>query len=347
MKTSLSKRHANGPVDIGDLLNRADRDAPIEVDEDDLGQLLRNVQASMRVVREEKAARKAAEPPRSVRQGAPPVSAPTPRRAPVVIDGRSGDQMPFWPDAKRGIPSEMVRSALFTIGQSGKRRHYHRERLTSISTVEVRYTGHELRQRDEDVFLQILHMASRSRTPGEVVFTASELIEHLGWTRNGRSYDELADTITRLKEASITIKGPLDHEIEITKSSSLIRDFTRAKRTRDYSSAWCVSVDPTVINLFVQKRYTLIDWSQRLKLSPLAKWLHSFYHSHREPYAMFVATLHGLCGSQMATVKRFRQQIRAALDELVDVGFLSSWTIDPSSKVHVTRKADTPESLPA
>ena len=45
-----------------------------------------------------------------------------------------------------------------------------------------------------------------------------------------------------------------------------------------------------------------------------------------------------LCGSKAAELKRFRQSLRAALEDLTANGDIEGWTIDPASDlVNVTR----------
>ncbi|MEN3294792.1 MAG: hypothetical protein V7642_4045, partial [Burkholderiales bacterium] len=63
-------------------------------------------------------------------------------------------QLPLWENQVRGLPNPLARSALFTVARQNEPRQHLKERpITSVKGVEIFYTGEELRQDDEDVFL--------------------------------------------------------------------------------------------------------------------------------------------------------------------------------------------------
>ena len=101
---------------------------------------------------------------------------------------------------------------------------------------------------------------------------------------------------------------------------------------------WVLYLERETASLFASDGYTLIDWEQRLGLPPLAKWLHSFYFSHREPFNMKVETLYLLCGSKCKELRAFRFLLKKALAKLVEAGFLTGFSYDPKTDlVAVTR----------
>jgi len=274
----------------------------------------------------------------------PPASPPSRSSRPTPPVARSIPlQLPFWPEARRGIPSQIVRSALFTVTKGKARRHFDGKTvIASLSNIEIRFTGDELRQREEDVYLQLLHMARRRNLGEYVEFTAVDLIRELGWTVSGRSYRELDEILRRLNLGTVSIVG---HESRgrWEHSGSLISTFLRFSADGHENSVWRVVFDRELAVLFHQNRYTLINWEQRLKLTPLAKWLHSFYHSHREPYPYLADTLHQMCGSTMRNKSKFRADLRRALEELKTAGFLVDWQMDAAGKVSVQRRTDEPD----
>jgi hypothetical protein len=64
--------------------------------------------------------------------------------------------------------------------------------------------------------------------------------------------------------------------------------------------------------------------------------LHLYYSSHAKPHPISVAWLRDKSGSKRASLRGFRQRLKAALDEIKAVGVIESWEIidDP---VHVVR----------
>lgn len=240
----------------------------------------------------------------------------------------------MWPDARRGIPNALVRGALFTVGNCRHHRAYRKNMVIAVlGSTEINYTGEELRQDDEDVFLQIVHLARLSPLGTEVEFTGHSLLKALEWPTNSRSYNRLRDTITRLSATGLEVRSETHGY-----SGSLIRDFLWKEPDGRCSRVWKVRLEPRIVALFGHMIYTQVDWSQRLRLGNLAKWLHSFYYTHANPFPLKVETIHRLCGSSTRSLPKFRQLLKRALDELIEVGFFESWKLDnPTQLIQVTR----------
>lgn len=234
-------------------------------------------------------------------------------------------QLPIWPEKRRGVPNDLVRGALFTVGNVRIKRAYLRNIVVAtLSGIEIRYTGEELRQDDQDVFLQIVHLARLVPLGAPVTFTAHAILKALKWHPNVRSYTRLRDTVTRLKATGLEVRGD-----KRGYAGSLIRDFSwKDDETGARSRDWVVRLEPQIAALFSHVAYSQVDWEQRLALGQLAKWLHSFYHTHRRPLPIKVDTIRRLCGSATKDLSKFRQLLRDALQELRSIAFLADFTID-------------------
>lgn len=241
-------------------------------------------------------------------------------------------QLPLWAEYRRGVPNDLVRGALFTVGNSSAKRAYRKSAvIAALGNIEIVYTGEELRQDDEDVFLQLVHLARMSPLGCFIEFTAHSLLKALKWPTNSRSYGRLRDTITRLNATGLEVRSE-----NRGYSGSLIRDFEWRGADGSSSRMWKVRLEPRIVALFGHVAYSQIDWDQRLKLGNLGKWLHSFYYTHAQPYPLKVETIHRLCGSTTRSIAKFRQLLRSAMEELIAVGFLDSWDIDKNT-IRVTR----------
>lgn len=239
-------------------------------------------------------------------------------------------QLDFWSERVRGLPNALARCALFTAGSKKDERAVFRdEPIVSLQSITILYSGDELRQDDQDVFLQLVHLARGLPLGSKIEITGNAVLKVLGWGRSVRDYVRLRASLKRLKKANVEVSGA-DHRGFI---GSLL--MTLAWEGEDESAAngegtsthWTISIDPKIIALFGSDAYTLIDWETRLKLTPLAKWLHSFYITHREPLPYKVETLHKLCGSRTRLLKHFRASLKSALEELREVGFLSTFEV--------------------
>lgn len=243
-------------------------------------------------------------------------------------------QLPLWPEQRRGVPNDLVRGALFTVGNSRNERPFlNRALVASLSGTNIKYTGQELRQDDQDVLLQILHLARLIPLGRPVEFTAHSMLTSLKWQPNVRSYARLQAVLNRLCATAVEVQsGNRGY------SGSLIRDFAYIDaETGEKTRVWSVRLEPQIAALFASVAFSQIEWEQRLSLGPLAKWLHSFYHTHRAPYALKVETIRRLSGSATKDLSKFRQLLRSALKELLAIAFLASYTIDDKDLVQVVR----------
>lgn len=253
-------------------------------------------------------------------------------------------QLPIWPQDLRGLPNAFARSALFTVSnmRKGERKNMKRHTVAALQGIEIRYTGEELRQDDEDVFLQILHIARNQELGTAVRFTANSMITELGWSRNGGSFRRLVDCIDRLKASSLEITVSSQGGVRESYNGSLIRSFRWREEGASQTPMreWEILLEREIISLFNPHSYSRLDWKMRLKLPALEKWLHSFYHTHSQPFPYKVETIHHLTGSEIALkdIRKFRYKLKKALENLVEMGFFASAAIDPRTDlVHVER----------
>lgn len=253
-------------------------------------------------------------------------------------------QLPIWPQDLRGLPNAFARSALFSVSNirsGGERANLKRHLVASLKGIEMTYTGEALRQDDEDVFLQILHLARHQPVSTAIKFNAFSMISELGWTKNASSYKRLVDCIDRMKASSVALTVSSASGARENYTGSLIRSF----RWKEVGSElpireWEVLLEPEIVTLFNPQSYSRLDWKMRLKLPPLEKWLHSFYHTHSQPYPYSVKKIHELTGSEIpiSELRKFRYKLKKALEQLVKLGFFESAAIDPRTDlVHVER----------
>jgi TrfA protein. len=266
-------------------------------------------------------------------------TSPPNRRAPLPVQPT---QLPLWHERVRGLPNPIARSSLFTVGNQNEPRSFYREHRTiqTLAGWVLTMRGEELRQDDEDVFLQLMHLA-RCQPLGEAVsFTAYSFLKELGWKRSVEGYNRLKASFDRLQFTSIRLSSDATSgDTFYLYQGALVRKFMGKSADSDEPrSKWTVWLEPEIIKLFGPSAYTQVWWEQRLRLrSALAKYLHSYFSTHEAPYPLKVETLKGLTGSRAARLTDFRKALRVALQQLVAEGFLDAWTIDGSDIVHVTR----------
>lgn len=230
-----------------------------------------------------------------------------------------------WADELREAPNEALRCALFTArNRNVKRDQLKTFEVSSYGNSKVVYTGEELRQDDLDVWLQVLHLARLQELGAPIRFSPAQMKKDLKWPYGVKHTARLMTILTRLKATAVQF-----HSERLGKGVvlSLVRKFeysdgfdTPGRRGDD---EWTVELEPEIATLFGGGFYsTRIEWEQRMALpGNLAKWLHGFYASHSEPYALHADTLIKHAGSRVSTPGKARQMLKEALNELVSVGF--------------------------
>lgn len=247
--------------------------------------------------------------------------------------------LPLWAEAVRGVPNAVLRGALFSINKV-RTVSETRELIATVEGVEIRYTGKRWNQVDLDLFEMLLHLARLQPLGNKVELTANSLLKELGRGVSGQHHEELKDGIARLSSGSVEIKWTSGKDSGKVIGGTFIQNYFRDDDTGRY----VVILNPKMLSIY-ESGYALIDWNQRQSLgnNSLAKWLHSFYATHAQPYPYKVETIKILSGSTAGRLSKFRSMLRTALDQVVETGSIQSWEIDGNDLVKITK---TPIKLP-
>lgn len=239
-------------------------------------------------------------------------------------------QFPIWKSSNRALPNVIVRSSLFTARNSRTPRDYRdNELLAVVGPGEIRYTGKELRQDDEDVLMCLVHIAKEiygNRELAEpekryrIPFNRGRLIADLGWTRNTRSYQRLRACMTRLKATELMVRVSLTETADAGRSVSLLTEY--AWNEDEY---WAEI--PSLFFALYGQQYTSLNWAQRQKLpAGLARWLQAYTLSHKKCLPVKIETIAKGAGLEIPKnsneKRKFRQILRRACKELVEAGVL-------------------------
>lgn len=217
--------------------------------------------------------------------------------------------LPAWPEAVRGMPNGVLRSALFGAIKKGPRRYLEREEIHSLDGIRIVYTGPRLDQGDLDVWETVLHLVRLLPLGEECRITAYQLLKLMGKTDTGCNRDTLDRRLSRMKATGVDIYiGRHGYE------GSLIDEVYRDNETLEY----VIRLNPKLRALFEKDQWTMVDWAVRMALSgqPLAQWLHGFFSTHAKPYPLSVARLHQLCGSEAEETWKFKQLLARALESV-------------------------------
>lgn len=239
------------------------------------------------------------------------------------------EQLPLWPNATKGVPNAVLRSALFGVVRKGRRNHCLDLEIPSAgSNLKITYTGMRLDQADLDVWEQCLTLAKDSGLGSRIEFSAYGFLKSIGRGTGQSQHMWLKSSLKRLNGALVEIS-----EGDRSYFGTLIQEGFRDDKVGRY----VIEVNPRISRLYGQHHWTRVQWDERHALKrPLAQWLHGFYSTHKKPFPIKVETIHNLCGSETKDLSRFRQTLRLALKEMQAVTGWQCW-IDKTDKVIVSR----------
>lgn len=246
----------------------------------------------------------------------------------------------IWPDGYWAQSSDLVRTALFTAnryGQDEKRPTRFNKELFSQNNIKILVTGEETNTMDEDVFMQLLHYQRRYDLGTRIAFSVTELVNDLGVAKNGKVTKRVVASIRRLQRTTIEMQFATPGRLQ-GYSGQLVNDFYFDKS--DQSAQYSVTFNPEIARLFFPNFTRINRVQDGLIKMELSRRLHRYYSSHNPPYAVSVDFLWDISGSSIKDLRKFKQKLRACLDELVAVGFLEEWSISDRNLVSVKRKSE-------
>ena len=244
-------------------------------------------------------------------------------------------QLPLWAEALRCLPNELLRSALFNAKNRKQPRAYLKKQdIAVLFEGRITYQGEELRQDDETVWLQLIHLAKEQPLGSVVEFTPYSFCKAIGWPICKGSYERLRECLDRMQATALAVYSK---RLKEGVSLSMIPVFAWQDEHKQTLKKYRVQVAPQLVELFGTDHFTRVEWEQRLALPVgIATWLHGYYASHREPFPVKLDTIKRGAGITTERAAKVRELIEKALAELVNVGFLKSWEI-VGELVHVKR----------
>ena len=248
---------------------------------------------------------------------------------------KNENHLPRWNNNNRAAPNEIVRSALFNARNKNQQREYLKKaEIALIGNGSIKYTGEELRQDDETVWLQILHLAREHPLAEIIEFTAYSFLKSLNWPTTAFYYQKLEDCLNRMATTTLIIES---ERLGKACGVSIIRKYEKS----DNGNLWRVWIEKEMKCLFDDSCYTLTEWEQRLSLPVgIATWLHAYIASHKKPHAVKIETIIAAAGLTVKQKFHATALIKSGLNELLKVGFLKKYKIK-DEKIFVKRITDT------
>jgi len=227
-----------------------------------------------------------------------------------------------WDDDMRAMPNDIARTALFTVRNKRKPRDALQSQpiYSYNQDVQITFSGIELRAEDDElVWQQVLEYSKRFPIGSPITFTFYELCSDLAWPINGKYYKKAEDSLTRLQTSALQFQS---RRLGNMVSLSLLRRFgvlDRGKRT----SRCQVELEDEMVYLFAGDHYSKFVWEKYRELTPTTRRLFDYCASHKQPYPLALEKFQKMCGSDTARAAKWKEQSKAACDELKKSGLVS------------------------
>lgn len=239
------------------------------------------------------------------------------KRLALTAERKSGNQMDLflpvdeWSDVQRGIPNGFLRSAIFSVAQRAKPEQLTRAEIASVEGIEIRYTGAKLNQDHLTLWGNLVHVVRTEKLGNRCETTTYKLLKMQNRSDTGSTREALYKQLAELQATAVEIK-----QGRYTYSGSFIVEAFRDEEI----NRLIVILNPRIIELFAPNHYTRVSWLIRLELkTQVARWLHGFYSSHREPYDYKLTTIQQLCGSVAKDMSNFKtHSLIPALNEIAE-----------------------------
>ena len=258
---------------------------------------------------------------------------------PGILEPYNTPRLPDAAQKNHVAPNTFLQSAMFGMVQRGHRMYLEKHKIYSFRNVTIYFTGGSLDQGDLDVMLHAVHLAAQQaairKSSGLVEFSVRGFLKALNKKPGKSGQDWLFNSIRRLCACLVEVQygdnvpQPVLRKMRIY-GGPLIYDFYHDS----VKNRFFLRVNADLGSL-LDLGWTSLEWRKRLCLrNNLAKWLHGLYSS-TELYPLKTATICQMSRSTCKELYKFRQQLKKALNELIEIEAIGSWSIDAEDKVHV------------
>lgn len=239
------------------------------------------------------------------------------KHVPHTSDTSNGAlQLPLWSDARRALPNEYARSAIFTVrNKKVERRTITNKNVFVVGDCVVRYTGIELRAYDDElVWLEVLNLAKNFPLGEWIQFSCYQVCTALGWSTSKFYYQKVHECLLRLKATAVSIENK---RLGKGKAIAFIEDYEWEDATGNRLPKWRIRIHQNMSALFGGHHFTELEWDAYKKLNPVARRIYDYVASHRTPNPLRLDTVRNMCGSEsVSRARRWKEQVNQALDEL-------------------------------
>ena len=180
---------------------------------------------------------------------------------------------PDWPDDRRGAPNEVIRSAIFGVVRTGRRKLVANLPVAGPAGSSISITGWRLDQYDLDIWLEVMHLARNAKPGDPVRFTLHSMLQRLHSTAHSGASDFkwIHQRLQSLTQTTVSF----DDGRFVGTVGALLNAFTIDRTTGEA----VVKTNPELRALWESITHLDIEQRRMLGQNQLAKAMHACHRS--------------------------------------------------------------------
>ena len=237
--------------------------------------------------------------------------------------------VPVTPKGTAPMGNELARTPLFAPIKRGRRKIHDMTPLPSPEGVSLWYFGKQLDVGDQDTYLTAIMLAKGLPADTPVRINRAEFLRLMGRGQSGKAYKLLQQSFTRVSPGRLFYDTPQEEG-----STPLLGPLRYDKEAEEFY----FTIPKESLRAFGFQAFGYVDMEKRRliagKNAELAKWLQCYAVSHKKgEHNISITNLKAWSGYE-GRVRDFRTYLATALDELVRVGVLETWSFyDEDNKI--------------
>lgn len=258
--------------------------------------------------------------------------------------------LPGLEEAMRAMPNHIARCSLFAPVARGRKKLHKDTLLLETPSAVLRFWGEQLDEAQADVWMQFMFEASKAPLGEPIRVNRAQLLRAIGRNVGKAQYEWLRRTAQALSWAMISIVAPGKYEIDERKAkgSQPAERLLHMIEGYDYDpelEEYVLRVDPRWRLLYGNNEFALVDWDKRLQIGQgqdLAKSLQRLIVTSEDTEQRYTLAYLKKRAQYESPMRKFREALKEALQELERLGILAGSRIEASSKgqeVAVLRRA--------
>lgn len=229
---------------------------------------------------------------------------------------------PDWPDDRRGAPNEVIRSAIFGVVRTGRRKRVVDLPVAGPAGSSITITGWRLDQYDLDIWLEVMHLARNTKPGDPIRFTLHSILKRLHSTAHhagANDFKWIKQRLYNLVETSIKF----DDGIEEGAAGTLIAAFRIVKTTGEAE----LKTNPELRSLWESITHLDIEQRRALGQNQLAKAIHAALASHVAWMPIRLDMLMARVGAEYSRLRDFKSALELVLNDFKARRWISGFAI--------------------